>query len=1129
MSKKNEQPPNNFKDKTDSKLLVEAKKIREENARLEKLARELLEKKAAKAFQRKTNKEASDRLTNGAKNPQNPEANAVVTNISGDKADNNKLNPDSQGEEPSPEDLEEIAWMKIDNSPLSKEQLDIFGKNAEKINIIIETLKKKVEGPEEDEKIEPRNGMEEIYNEKPENGIPLTITSKLRHLLRTLRVSGEDISKLTPEEAWKLYEQKLSELGVSKEEIENMDTPKTAAFLEIKMIEKNAKKPETKNDIEKLEVYKAREDYLREYENYHKELKKQSAISKTRASILNLFKKEDKKEVISDDNLSSDKLDASRKAYSEKRTNYVDKIRKTVSEEKFQEESKAFLESETELRRQGEIDNGPTLAKFKTGTSKLIDTWDNFGNKEAVGFKEKSIEFGKRVSKMLISMSFMGLTGAVSVEGAAKIGLGTASALGKGMTSYLGRKLIIGGALGSVMNIEMSKGKKLALQIAMMAGTLALAVAAAGAVSGTVVTSGLIMAGGVAVSQLSQRGFSEDKIKNKFKQVEEKNEIDVNKLEDSVAKFEKEYAEALRRAENTRIYRKVAGVATGIATNIVGLETAGTVIDHKAEATAVDNTHPKINTENTSPSSQTQNENHSNFMSGIRNTWNTISGHNIAPHGNSHPVVTENTNSEHHISSTDNIPKDQEAVSQDLHIKGYLAHDGENPQQGHNNLHTEQKELYKNDSEELRSQQEHEKGIYSNDTHKMTPEEMKHQAEIREHQNHGKFEAERDKLYANDKAELESQKLHEAEMHGNHTTNTNASETNHGQPEIKHELTANQMKDIVVHKGEGIEHTFIRQIEHNHELAKELGYKGDLNDMKALHAFAGHEAHVLAIKEGYVDNAGHEIRINEANKIGYEIKMEHGHATINEVSVDGKAMETHHEGDQFGGNHNKYEYTKETNSHADHFANPKEMQTTNKYNADDYVKPEVIGLNNFGTDVKPEIVNINTQPEIADLHKIPGVIYGDKLEYAHGTEHQTPHYNPRVEHTDTNSAHPSTHHHMTPREVYNLTQENVQKIVDHIFHSDKLMNEWNSQIKDHMTASDLLKMHHDKSYPDDLNSHGLKQLATRMEKIQEITGTKPETHMFGDKSFDESVDQYLRRELLTLEKMGMTDKIKRWL
>ena len=46
MSKKNEQPPNNFKDKTDSELLVEAKKIREENARLEKLARELLEKQA---------------------------------------------------------------------------------------------------------------------------------------------------------------------------------------------------------------------------------------------------------------------------------------------------------------------------------------------------------------------------------------------------------------------------------------------------------------------------------------------------------------------------------------------------------------------------------------------------------------------------------------------------------------------------------------------------------------------------------------------------------------------------------------------------------------------------------------------------------------------------------------------------------------------------------------------------------------------------------------------------------------------------------------------------------------------------------------------------------------------------
>jgi hypothetical protein len=349
--------------------------------------------------------------------------------------------------------------------------------------------------------------------------------------------------------------------------------------------------------------------------------------------------------------------------------------------------------------------------------------------------------------------------------------------------------------------------------------------------------------------------------------------------------------------------------------------------------------------------------------------------------------------------------------------------------------------------------------------------------------------------------------------HGNNQPN---------QPEVK--LTPEQMKDIVVHKGEGIESTFIRQIEHNPELAKELGYNGDPSDTKALHAFAGREAHILAIKEGYVDKDGHEVRIAEADKIGYGIKMENGHATINEISADGKVLEIHHEGDKFGNNHSKYEYFKDTDIQEDHLINPKDIPITNQYNADDYIKSEVIDLNNFGTDIKPEVTDLNVKPEIDNFNKIPGVQYGTKFEYA-----DKPEYQADTKHIDTGNPHPSTHHYMTPREAFYFTQENLNKMVDNIFHSDKLMSEWNDHIKNNMTANDLLKMHHDKSYPDDLHSHELKQLAIRMEKIQEITGTKPETHMFGDKSFDESVDQYLRREILEIEKMGMLDKIKRWL
>src|SRR3989344_2005612 len=121
-----------------------------------------------------------------------------------------------------------------------------------------------------------------------------------------------------------------------------------------------------------------------------------------------------------------------------------------------------------------------------------------------------------------------------------------------------------------------------------------------------------------------------------------------------------------------------------------------------------------------------------------------------------------------------------------------------------------------------------------------------------------------------------------------------------------------KLKDATVHKGEGVEHAFIRQIENNQELAKELGFKGDPSDTKVLHEFAGREAHIIAIKEGYVDNAGHEVRVAEADKIAYEIKIEDGHILVEEKTIGGEILETHHEGDKFEEKVDKYEssYTK---------------------------------------------------------------------------------------------------------------------------------------------------------------------------------------------------------------------------
>ncbi len=111
----------------------------------------------------------------------------------------------------------------------------------------------------------------------------------------------------------------------------------------------------------------------------------------------------------------------------------------------------------------------------------------------------------------------------------------------------------------------------------------------------------------------------------------------------------------------------------------------------------------------------------------------------------------------------------------------------------------------------------------------------------------------------------------------------------------------------IVQKGQGVEHAFIKQIEANPELAKELGFKG--GNAKALHIFAQNQAHEIALKTGYVDNAGNEIRVMKGGEVAYELKMNGKNIVVNEKALDGRIIETHNQGDKFG-SQNDYEYQK---------------------------------------------------------------------------------------------------------------------------------------------------------------------------------------------------------------------------
>lgn len=152
-------------------------------------------------------------------------------------------------------------------------------------------------------------------------------------------------------------------------------------------------------------------------------------------------------------------------------------------------------------------------------------------------------------------------------------------------------------------------------------------------------------------------------------------------------------------------------------------------------------------------------------------------------------------------------------------------------------------------------------------------------------------------------------------------------------PKIETPATENsgeiKLDDIrVVHKGEGIEHTLIRQIEKDPELAKNLGFKEGMD----LHKFAGSQAHKIAFDKGYVDNAGHEVRINAPDKVAFDLKVgADGNTIVDEKTLDGNSVgeyRDHHL--SFGKNaHNQYEYEKTVTPPTEHTSlNVSDVHTT---------------------------------------------------------------------------------------------------------------------------------------------------------------------------------------------------------
>ncbi len=116
--------------------------------------------------------------------------------------------------------------------------------------------------------------------------------------------------------------------------------------------------------------------------------------------------------------------------------------------------------------------------------------------------------------------------------------------------------------------------------------------------------------------------------------------------------------------------------------------------------------------------------------------------------------------------------------------------------------------------------------------------------------------------------------------------------------------------EAVVHNRQGITQAFAAQMKDNPALAKELGFDGDLNNSRDIAKFTKE----LAVKTGYINaETGAEVRVAEADKVAYELRVENGKIVVDEKLVaSGKVIESHTEdteGAKFGSSKaSEYEY-----------------------------------------------------------------------------------------------------------------------------------------------------------------------------------------------------------------------------
>jgi hypothetical protein len=258
-------------------------------------------------------------------------------------------------------------------------------------------------------------------------------------------------------------------------------------------------------------------------------------------------------------------LERKEKFYKATKRKVVERFLARGEKEKAQE----FLLKEVELTRERKIKNHLVTngERLVVGVSKGIEKWDNWGKAE--GMKG----YLQRLAKTGVSLAMIGAVSGLSVEGLAKMGIGTASALGTGLTSYLGRKVALGTGISTIMAGVSEKNKKW-VSGTLLAGSIGLALAGGGFFAGGAIVASSAV--GLTLARLTKK--YDKKIAENMKKVKE-GKIDLATLEEDVGNMEKEIEEALKQAEKSRVWGKIREGAVAIAGSMATLEVMGITHD----------------------------------------------------------------------------------------------------------------------------------------------------------------------------------------------------------------------------------------------------------------------------------------------------------------------------------------------------------------------------------------------------------------------------------------------------------------------------------------------------------------------------------------------------------------------